>query len=152
MKSAPVPNPYILLVDDNRDGLLVRRLVLEEIGCRVEVAQTGEEGLKMFQSRAFDLVVADHRMPRMDGVELIRRIREIRPLTRVILLSGYVVALGLTEENTGADIVLAKSAGEAAQLTRSIKRLVNRQPARKPPATQKNAAVARAAAGQGLRS
>ncbi len=147
MKPAPVPNPNILLVDDNRDGLLVRRLVLEEIGCRVEVAQTGEEGLKIFQARAFDLVVTDYRMPRMNGVELIKRIRQIDPRARVILLSGYVEALGLTEENTGADIVLAKTANEAAQLTRSIKRLVNRPPARKPPSTQKNPSPpARAAA------
>jgi CheY-like chemotaxis protein len=148
MKIAPVTNPRILLIDGNRDGLLVRRLVLEEIGCRVEIAQTGEEGLKIFQSRAFDLVVADHRMPRMNGVELIGRIREISPQARVILLSGYVVALGLTEENTGADLVLAKTANEATQLTRSIKRLVNRPPARKPPVVQKQPAMARAAAGQ----
>jgi len=148
MKTAPVPNPNILLVDDNRDGLLVRKLVLEEAGCRVETAQTGDEGFRIFQSRAFDLVVADHRMSRMNGVELIRRIREIRPQMRVILLSGYVVALGLTEENTGADLVLPKTANEATQLARSIKRLVNRPPARKPAAVQKSPVMARAAAHQ----
>ena len=147
MKTSPVPQPNVLLNNRNRDGLLVRSLLLEELGCRVVVAQTGEEGLKIFEACTFDVVVADYRMPRMNGVELIERIRKVNPQARVILLSGYVEALSLTTENTGADIVLAKSANEATQLARSIKRLVNRPPARKPPASQKrSAARARAAA------
>jgi CheY-like chemotaxis protein len=75
-------------------------------------------------------------MPRMDGAELIRRIRKLDPTARVILLSGFVDPLGLTEENTGADAVITKSSNEPAHLVRSVKRLVNR-PARKPPASQK---------------
>ena len=147
MKTSPVPQPNVLLINRNRDGLLVRSLLLEELGCHVVVAQTGEEGLKIFEASTFDVVVADYRMPRMNGVELIGRIRKVNPQARVILLSGYVEALSLTTENTGADIVLAKSANEATQLARSIKRLVNRPPARKPPASQKSSAArARAAA------
>jgi DNA-binding NarL/FixJ family response regulator len=73
----------------------------------------------------------------MNGAELIVRIRKVDPQARVILLSGQVEALALTAENTGADAVLAKSAGEAAQLARTIKRLLNRPAARKPPASQK---------------
>jgi CheY-like chemotaxis protein len=147
MKTSPAPHPDILLINGNRDGLLVRRLLLEELGCRVAVAQTGEEGLKMFEASAFDVVVADYRMPRMNGIELVERIRKVNPQARVILLSGHVEALALTTESTGADIVLAKSANEATQLARSIKRLLNRPPARKPPASQKSSvARARAAA------
>ena len=52
---------------------------------------------------------------------------------RIILLSGLVEPLGLTEENTGADVVIAKSADEPAHLLRSVKRLLNRAPLRKPP-------------------
>ena len=147
MKTSPVPQPNVLLINRNRDGVLVRSLLLEELGCHVVVAQTGEEGLKIFEASTFDVVVTDYRMPRMNGVELIERIRKVNPQARVILLSGYVEALSLTTENTGADIVLAKSANEATQLARSIKRLVNRPPARKPPASQKrSAARARTAA------
>ena len=140
MKIAPVSQPNILLIDDNRDGLLVRRLLREELGCRVAVAASADEGLRQFQAQAFDVVVTDYKMPRMDGIELISRIRKINALARVILLSGFVEPLGLNEENTGADAVIAKSATEPAQLTRTIKRLVNRPPARKPPGTQKSAA------------
>lgn len=137
MKTSPVLNPNVLLVDDNRDGLLVRRSLLEELGYRVTVARNGEEGLKLFQSSNFAVVVTDYRMPRMNGVELIELIRKVDPNARIILLSGFVEPLGLTEENTGADAVIAKSSNEPAHLVRWIKRLVNRQTQRKPVAAQK---------------
>jgi CheY-like chemotaxis protein len=136
LTSATPSTPNILLVDDNSDGLLVRRCLLEEIGCCVQTAVNGEEGLKLFQAAKFDVVVTDYRMPRMNGVELIQRIRLLDPNARVILLSGFVEPLGLTEQNTGADVVIAKSANEPARLVRTVKRLVN-HPVRKPPGSQK---------------
>ena len=136
MKILTSSTPNILLVDDNRDGLLVRRSLLEEIGCCVQIAVNGEEGLKLFESAKFDVVVTDYRMPSMDGGELIQRIRMVDPDARIILLSGFVEPLGLTEQNTGADTVITKSANEPAHLVRSVKRLVNRI-VRKPPGSQK---------------
>jgi len=138
MKIPPPTHPNVLLVDDNRDGLLVRRSLLEEVGYTVQIAHGGEEGLKLFKGSHFDVVVTDYRMPAMNGAELIQRIRTVNPNARVILLSGFVDPLGLTEENTGADVVIAKSSNEAAHLVRWVKRLVNRVAPRKPPATQKN--------------
>ncbi|MGA3095854.1 MAG: response regulator [Bryobacteraceae bacterium] len=140
MKTPSTSVPHILLVDDNRDGLLVRRLLLEEMGCRVEVAVDGEEGLKLFESSNFDVVVVDYRMPRMNGVEMIARVRAKDATARIILLSSVVEPLGLTEENTGADVVIAKNAAEPTHLARSIKRLLNRAPLRKPPGRQKGGA------------
>ena len=138
MKPPAPPHPNILLVDDNRDGLLVRRAVLEELGYGVSIAINGDEGLILFESAHFDVVVTDYRMPRMNGAELIQRIRKLNPNARIILLSGFVEPLGLTEENTGADVVIAKSSNEPAHLTRWVKRLLNRA-TRKPPAAQKRA-------------
>ena len=136
--TAPSPPPQILLIDDNSDGLLVRRTLLEEAGCKVTFAHNGEEGLQLFGGGGFDLTVTDFRMPGgIDGVEVIRRIRLSSPESPVILLSGFVEPLGLNEENTGADAVIAKSANEPAQLVRAVKRLLNRG-VRKPPASQKN--------------
>jgi CheY-like chemotaxis protein len=147
MKTPPSSPAHILLVDDNPDGLLVRRLLLEEMGWCVEVAIDGEEGLKLFESSSFDVVVVDYRMPRMNGVEMIARVRAKDATARIILLSSVVEPLGLTEGNTGADVVIAKNAAEPTHLPRSIKRLLNRAPLRKPPGRQKNtAARARATA------
>jgi len=142
MKTSPVAQPKILLVDDNRDGLLVRRLLLEEQGFEVESASNGEEGLTLFAPGRFEVIVTDYRMPRMDGLELIRRIRQVQPEARIILLSGFVEPLGLTEQNTGADVVIAKSCSEPVYLVRWVKRLQNRGATRKPPASQRRLATA----------
>jgi CheY-like chemotaxis protein len=85
-------------------------------------------------------------MPRMNGTELIQRMRQLDPNARVILLSGFVEPLGLTEENTGADAVIPKSANEPAHLIRSVRRLTRQTGRRKPPASQKKT-VARARVG-----
>jgi CheY-like chemotaxis protein len=143
MKPAPIATPNILLVDDNHDGLVVRKALLDELGYWVQLAGNGEEGLKLYEASNFDVVVTDYRMPRMDGVELIGRIRKLNPNARIILLSGFVEPLGLTAENTGADAVIAKSSNEPAHLVRWVKRLLNRATNRKPPATQKVLAAVR---------
>jgi CheY-like chemotaxis protein len=140
-----LPSPTILLVDDNQDGLLVRKALLEEIGCSVEIAHNGEEGLKLFQANTFSVVVTDYRMPGMNGVEFIAKIRSLNANARVILLSGFVDPLGLTEENTAADLVLAKSSNEASHLVRAVKRLMNRTARRKPPTRQRLVASRRRA-------
>jgi CheY-like chemotaxis protein len=146
MKNSPAA-ARILLVDDNRDGLLIRRSLLEEQGYHVEVAPGGEEGFELYQASSFDVLVTDYRMPRMNGVDLIRRIREIAVDARVVLLSGFVEPLGLTEANTGADAVIAKSASETTHLLRAIKRLLSpNRVKRKPPASQQGSSNSRSAA------
>jgi CheY-like chemotaxis protein len=135
MKNLPVSIPHILLVDDNPDGLLVRRALLEELGYTVEVAENGEKGFALFQASNFDVVVTDYRMPKMNGVEMIARIRQRDPHARIVLLSGFVEPLGLTAENTGADSVISKSANEPGHLSRAVKRLLGAGK-RKPPSSQ----------------
>jgi CheY-like chemotaxis protein len=135
MKTAPPVPHKVLLVDDNRDGLLVRRLVLEEAGFQVQVAGCGSEALDLFSSTRFDVVVTDYRMPYMNGSELIVRLRTLDANARIILLSGFVEPLGLTEANTGADAVIAKSSSESTHLVRWVKRLISTSKP-KPPVRQ----------------
>jgi CheY-like chemotaxis protein len=124
----PMPSSSrILLVDDNAHGLSARRCVLEELGHRITTASSAAEALEHFNSHKFDLLVTDYKMPRMDGVELIARIRKQSPETPVILLSGFVDALGLSENNTGADVVIQKSSNEVSHLVRSVGRLLRKK-------------------------
>ncbi|MDQ2900145.1 MAG: response regulator [Acidobacteriota bacterium] len=129
-------NITILLVDDNVHGMIARRKVLEEQGYKIQTASNGEEALLLFPRHPFDLMVTDFRMAGIDGVELISRLRALNVEAPFILLSGFVEPLGMTEESTGADAVLSKSAGEAGHLVRAVKRLLARG-ARKPPKTEK---------------
>jgi len=147
MKTPPAPSHQgaaILLVDDNPHGLVARRTVLEELGYVIHVGANGEEALQVLGEHKVDLVITDFRMPNMDGVELITRIRRLRNEMPIILLSGFVEPLGLTEQSTGADIVLSKSAGEVGFLIRSVRRLLNRQPPSKPADSERNSQAARA--------
>jgi CheY-like chemotaxis protein len=147
MKFSPTTHSDVLLVDDNRDGLLVRRALIEEQGIQVQIADCGEEGLRLFKAGRFGVVVTDYRMPKMKGTELIERLRQIDPTVRVILLSTLVEPLGLTEANTGADAVIAKNSREPAHLVRAVKRLLNGAASRKPPRSQgKNGTRTRASA------
>jgi CheY-like chemotaxis protein len=139
MKTSPDIQAKILLIDDCRNGLLVRTALLEDMGCQVEIACNGEEGLKLFDSDRFDVVVTDHRMPGMTGLEVIGRIRKKDPRARIILLSTMAEPLGLNEENTGADAVVAKTFNEVSLLPRTVKRLLNR-PVRKPLRSQRHTA------------
>lgn len=137
---------YILLVDDNNHGLIARKAVLEELGYNVVTAKSGEEALELFEARKFDLMVTDYKMPRMNGVELIRKVRKSDSEVPVIMLSGFVEPLGLDEDSTGADVVISKSSGEVGHLVRSVRRLLTRRVAKKPPNSQKAAPKAKARA------
>jgi CheY-like chemotaxis protein len=127
----------VLLVDDNRDGLLVRKAILEEQGFVITTAVNGEEALEVFAKGKFDLMVTDFKMPKLNGIELIRRVRPLDPALAIVLISGFVEALGLDEKSTGADAVVNKGAHEAPNLLRTVARLLARQAPKKPPVSQK---------------
>lgn len=115
----------ILLVEDNLDGILVRRCLLEEIGCIVVTARTGCDALAKFKTEEpFDLVVTDFRMPEMGGAELVMHLREQGFERPIILVSGFANTLDLQKEVPGATIVIQKSANEAVHLTRAVKKLL----------------------------
>ncbi len=120
----------ILLVDDNRDGLMARQSVLEELGYKILPADCGSEALQLAGQQPIDLIITDYKMIPVNGLELIEQLRKNNIFAPVILLTGFANNVGLSPENTGANIVLQKSADELATLLRHIKRLL--QPAKKP--------------------
>lgn len=114
----------ILLVDDNQDGVVARRSVLEELGYKVVSARCGSEALRTVEQQVFDLVITDYKMSPMNGLEFIATLRQRGFRKPIILLSGFAETLGLREETTGADVVIQKSANEITQLVRHTKRLL----------------------------
>jgi PAS domain S-box-containing protein len=79
----------ILVVDDDPLVLGNVREMLEDLGYEALVASSGKEALDMFQRSPIDLLLTDHAMPNMTGVELVKRLREAHPDLRAILASGY---------------------------------------------------------------
>ena len=118
-----IGKPTVLVVDDDPDKLSLLQFALSRAGYEVRTACDGEEGLAAVASFEPDLVVSDIMMPRMNGYELARRIRE-NPKTRFIpiilqtaagsraedqLLGSEVGALGYITDPTDLDLLLARA-------------------------------------------
>ena len=79
----------ILVVDDEPVVTRGCRRILAGAGHRVDAAATGREGLSRAVSGDFDVVVADLRLPDLDGMELVRALRNRRPEVAIIIITGY---------------------------------------------------------------
>jgi len=79
----------ILFTDDEESIRLLYREEFEEAGYEVVIAASGEEALEKFTEAQPDLLVVDIKMPGMDGIELVRRIRESDTAVPVILCTAY---------------------------------------------------------------
>ena len=79
----------VLLVDDEPIFLKYMAKVLGARGYEVATVQSGQEALEAIQSHPFDVVILDQRMPVMDGLKTLERLRKLKPLLPVILLSGH---------------------------------------------------------------
>ena len=97
------------------------------------LAPSVQEGLDQLTSQTFDLVVTVYRMDNSSGQQVIEKIRQHDPQILIVVLSGYVEILGLTEQSTGADVVLSKGPHEVQDLLRAIDRLSRRRIPTKPP-------------------
>ena len=84
------PKKTILCVDDNEQALSVRKFMLETRGYRVLASLVPEEAIEVFRQGGIDLVLSDLTMPRMDGNELARRMKEMTPEVPILLISGCV--------------------------------------------------------------
>lgn len=80
--------PTILMIDDEPDILQVVGILLRTEGFNVSVASSGEEALSMMIETTYDLVVSDYLMPRMDGVSLLKKVRDRKDYTPFIFFSG----------------------------------------------------------------
>src|SRR5688500_14015445 len=78
----------ILFVDDEPQNLVVFRYAMEE-SFTVLTAQTGVEALQIMQRQQIAVLLADQRMPEMNGVELCARAREVQPEAVRIIITAY---------------------------------------------------------------
>ena len=81
--------PSVLIVDDES---AIRKLLVRSVGplgVRATTAKDGNEAIEKFSQDRFDLVLLDLVMPGLDGVETLRRIKEINPKVSVVIITGY---------------------------------------------------------------
>jgi DNA-binding NtrC family response regulator len=79
----------ILAIDDEQNirTLIANEFALEGFG--VTTAKSGEEGLKLCEKENFDVILLDIRLPKMNGIEVLRRLKEKNPEARVIMITAY---------------------------------------------------------------
>ena len=118
------PKRTILCVDDNEQSLSIRKVLLETRGYRVVTCCSGEEALEVFRNGGIDLVLTDLVMPGLDGIELVRQIKESSPATPAILFSGKI---RVYERDTMADVFLPKGMYAPAELLERIRLLLIRK-------------------------
>jgi DNA-binding response OmpR family regulator len=118
----------LLLVDDELDLLDCLKAILRRRGMDVTPCPDGHRALDALESEPFDVVVLDEKMPGIDGLETLRRMRRLHPELPVILLTGHpsdeLVAQAIAD---GAVECVMKPA-EIAALVAAIRRAVLRQP------------------------
>lgn len=79
----------VLLVDDEENILRALKRLFREEHVNILTATSAEEALELFKTQSIQLLISDNLMPRMTGVELINKVREISPDTIRIILSGH---------------------------------------------------------------
>jgi CheY-like chemotaxis protein len=79
----------VLVVDDNHDAALAMGMVLERLGCSIQIAYDGPSALRAAADLRPDLALLDIGLPEMDGYEVARRMRAVGTSARLIALTGY---------------------------------------------------------------
>ena|SRR5690242_1108625 len=120
----PPRSPRILLVDDEPGIRLTLGAVLSLKGYEVETAVDGMDAIERFTARRPDLVISDLRMPRMDGFELLRKIRELSTKIGLIAITGE-----FPDKPAGlvADAFFTKGAYRPEELLAEVRRLLEVQ-------------------------
>jgi len=100
---------HILIVDDEKLQRELLQGFLKKQGFDVESAADGREALQLFMDRPFELVLLDHRMPNMNGDEVLAQIKAINPMVRAIMITAFgAVDTAVRVMQLGADDFLEK--------------------------------------------
>jgi DNA-binding NtrC family response regulator len=79
----------ILIIDDEKAIRKTLTEILSYEGYKIEEAGDGEEGLRKFKDRTYDVVLCDIKMPKLDGIEFLDKVRGFNPDVPVIMISGH---------------------------------------------------------------
>ncbi|NWG04211.1 MAG: response regulator [Syntrophaceae bacterium] len=117
----------ILLIDDDkwiRDSL---SLFFESEGIFLVACETAEEGLETLRDQTYDIIIVDYKLPGMDGLEFLKRVKESHPGSMKVLLTAYKEDKVVAETNRiGVDDFIEKPF-TAKTIEESLSRLIEKQ-------------------------
>ena len=104
-----IKNSKILVVDDDETIRKTMKAILEDEGYIVDLASTGKEAIGKTEKTVYNLALLDIRLPDMEGVELLKLMKDTVPRTRKIMVTGYPsVQNAIAAVNKQADAYLVK--------------------------------------------
>ncbi len=112
----------ILIVDDEEDTLEACSHILGKLGIHVQTANNATQALRLIRENSFDIVIADIKMPGMDGIELLKNLKKIDPLTRVIMITGYATIESAVESMKAGAFDYISKPFTTDQLRAAVKR------------------------------
>jgi CheY-like chemotaxis protein len=89
IKKIPMRDRPILIVDDEKNIRLTLAQALEPLGVETDSAEDGNEALAKLKEKEFGLILLDFRMPGVDGMEVLRQLRESKRDIRIIIITAY---------------------------------------------------------------
>lgn len=103
----------VLLVDDEPDILETLQLILEQRGYLVDIVDNGASAYTMIMDKVYDVVISDLKMPEIDGIMLLKKVRQAQNVTKFIFFSGHaddnhakqMLALGASRLISKAEIM-----------------------------------------------
>jgi len=120
--------PRVLVVDDEQNARAALRTILTEEGYEIAEASDGEEGLRQVQDFAPDVVLADVRMPRMDGLTLLRKAKELGSGATFVMMTAFAsIEAAVEAMKCGAENYLVKPLAVKAVLVFLEKALEKRR-------------------------
>jgi CheY-like chemotaxis protein len=122
-----MPQREILCIDDDVQSLKVRKILLETFDFHVTTASNPREGLRLFRRRNLAAVVLDYQMPEMNGGEVARQMKSLRPEVPVLMLSALPwLPQGAPSECI--DLFITKG-GPTSKLVSELEQLIAASPA-----------------------
>jgi len=108
-----VKGKFVLLVDDNKLNILLARTILKKWGINCDIAYDGQQAFELFKLKTYDLVITDIQMPVMDGLRLIKHIREFSDPIKSKVIIMALTANVMKEDrdiylSTGANDIILK--------------------------------------------
>jgi DNA-binding NtrC family response regulator len=118
----------VLAADDEAPLLRALRRILEAEGCEVMTAENGEEAIAILERTEVDVALCDLRMPKVDGMELLRHIRRAHPDVEVVMMTAHAtIDNALAAVRAGAYDYLTKPFEDVTRVSHAVKKAAERR-------------------------
>jgi DNA-binding NtrC family response regulator len=116
----------VLVIDDDESMLELAVFHLQAQGYEAATAQTGEEGLRLAEASQFDLVLTDLQLPDLDGIQVVKKLKEQAPDCEIIMISGYGSVSKAVEATKAGAFYFVEKPVEFEELMLLIEKAVER--------------------------